>query len=72
MESMDEKRSGINHRAAHHQSADDPPEKNAVLMLLGDSEIREDQDDDEDVVDRERVLDDVAGEELECCLVTTP
>ncbi len=43
-----------------------------MLMLLGDSEIREDQDDDEDVVDRERVLDEVAGEELECCLVTTP
>jgi len=43
-----------------------------MLMLLGDSEIREDQDDDEDVVDREGVLDDISGEELECCLVTAP
>jgi len=43
-----------------------------MLVLLGDSEIREDQDDDEDVVDRERVLDEVAGEELECCPVTAP
>jgi len=72
MKSLDEKRSGGNHGPSHNQRANDPPEQNAMLMLLGNSEIREDQNDDEDVVDRERVLDEVSGEEFECCLVPTP
>lgn len=40
-----------------------------MLVFVGDPEIREDQDDDEDVVDGKRVLDDVAGDELECGLL---
>jgi hypothetical protein len=36
-----------------------------MLVFVGDPEIRKDQDDDEDVVDGKRVLDDVAGDELE-------
>jgi len=43
-----------------------------VLVLLRDPEIRKDQDDDEDVVDRERVLDQVARDELEGLLRTAP
>jgi hypothetical protein len=37
-----------------------------MLILQGDAEVREDQDEDKDVVNGERLLDHVAGEELKC------
>jgi hypothetical protein len=41
-----------------------------VLKPLRHLEVGEDQDEDEDVVDRQRLLDQVAGEELETGLGT--
>src|SRR3712207_8958282 len=43
----------------------DPPEQHAVLVLRGYREVGEDHGDDEDVVDRERLLDQVPGEVLD-------
>ena len=39
------------------QRAEDAVEKHAVLVLRRDAEVAEDQDEDEDVVDRQRLLD---------------
>src|SRR4051812_40341976 len=36
-----------------------------MLVLLGNLEIREDENEDEDVVHRERVLDEITGEKFE-------
>ena len=47
------------------QRPDDAVEENAVLVLQRDVEVAEDQHEDEDVVDRQRLLHDVAGQELE-------
>ena len=50
---------------AHDDRADDAPEQHAVLIDLRHRERREEDDEDEDVVDRQRLLDEVAGQELE-------
>jgi hypothetical protein len=42
-----------------------PQTEDAMLVLLRHLEVGEDQDEDEDVVDAERVLDQVAGKEFE-------
>ena len=47
-----------------HDGAEDPPEQHPVLVRRGDRKRREEQGEDEDVVDRERELDQVAGEVL--------
>ena len=49
-----------------------PPEQHAVLVFLGHAEVREDQCEDEDVVDRQALLDQVAGQVLASCLRTHP
>ena len=61
--SRDEHRADADEQAAHHQRAEDSVEQHAVLADLRNAEVLEDQNDDEDVVDAERFLDDVAGEE---------
>src|SRR5690606_24878794 len=65
VETLDEEGARADHGAAHDEGAEDPPEQHAVLVLLRDAEVPEDQDEDEDVVDAERLLDQVACEELE-------
>ena len=50
---------------AHDQCAHDSPHEHAVLVLPGHLEVGEDQDENEDVVDAERVLDQVTSEEIE-------
>ena len=62
---MDQPGAGADHRPAQHQRAEDAPEENAVLIALRHREVGEDQDEDEDVVDRQRLLDEVAGEKLQ-------
>ena len=56
---------GDDHRAAHHQRAENAPEQHAMLIAQRDAEEAEDQDEHEDVVDRERLFNQVAGEVLE-------
>jgi hypothetical protein len=50
---------------AEDERADDAVEQDAVLVLRRDGEVREHHHEDEDVVHRQRLLDHVAGEELE-------
>jgi len=62
VEPRDERRADADHHAAHHQRAEDAPEEHAMLVHRRHAEVREDQRDDEDVVDAEAFLDDVAGQ----------
>ena len=63
LEACEQRRAQPDEQAAHHQRAEDPPEQHPVLVLRRHGEVLEDQHDDEDVVDAERFLDQVAGEE---------
>ena len=58
-------RAGGDKSAAHHQRAQDAPEQHAVLIRRGNGEVREDEGDDEDVVHRQRLLHQVAGQEFQ-------
>src|SRR5512140_888979 len=71
-ESREEDRSDRDQRGPHDQRAENPPEEYAMLVLLRDLEIGEDDDEDEDVVDAQRLLDQVAGEEFESGLLSAP
>lgn len=68
LEVLDQRRAEQDQRAAHHERADDAPEQHPVLHRRGHLEMAEDQDENEDVVDRERPLDQIAGEEFEAFL----
>ena len=56
------------HGAAHEERADDSPHQHAMLILPAHLEVGKNENEDEDVVDAERIFDDVAGEEIERCL----
>jgi len=64
VEAGDQRRPGGDHGAAHHQRREDAPEEHPVLVDGRDAQRAEDDDEDEDVVHRERLLDDVAGQVL--------
>jgi len=48
-----------------HERARDADEQNALLQLARHREGAEQQEEDKEVVDRERLLDEIAGEELQ-------
>ena len=50
---------------AHDQRSDDAPEQHLVLVLTVHAEIREQQQEDEQVVDTEGFLDQVTREKLQ-------
>ena len=62
---LHERRTDGDERRAEDEGADDAVEQHPVLVERRDAEVGEHQDEHEDVVDGERLLDDVAGEELE-------
>jgi hypothetical protein len=72
MEALDETNAGENEGGAHQQSAENPPEKNAVLVLFGDGKIAEDYQEDEKIIDAERKFEYVAGDELDGNLPALP
>src|SRR5262249_38295987 len=69
VEGVEELAAGEDERRPEHERAEDAPGEHAVLALERHAKRREDHDEDEDVVDRERLLDEVAGGELERRLV---
>jgi hypothetical protein len=64
-EPLDQRGAAQDHPGPQHDGGQDPPEEDPVLVDGGDGEGVEEQDEDEEVVDRERLLDQVAGEELD-------
>ena len=64
VERVEQRRAGGDEDRAEHDGAHDAPEQDAVLVLLGHGEVPEQHREQEDVVHRERLLDEVAGEVL--------
>src|SRR3546814_9077105 len=61
----DQRRANADHQPTQHDDAHDAPEKHPVLIETRNGKGREDQRDDKDVVERQRLFDEVAGEEFE-------
>jgi hypothetical protein len=64
VEAFDERGAECDHRHAHDERAHHAPEEYPVLVLRRHLEVAEDEQEDEEVIDRERQLDDVAGQKL--------
>src|SRR5262249_47292055 len=62
---LQQRNASNNEDGAHHECAKNPPEEDFMLVASWHLEVREDQDEDKDVVDAKRLLDQVAGEEFE-------
>ena len=65
VEAVDQPDAGKDEDRAHDERAQYPPEEHGVLVVLGNFEIAKDQQENEQVIDGERFLDEVSGEELE-------
>ena len=61
MELLEQRGAGQDRRAAQDQRRDDPPEQQPRALPLGDPEVGEQQQEDDEVVERERALDQVDG-----------
>ena len=71
-EVLDERHAGEDEDGAHHEGAEDAPEQHAELVLARHGEEREDHRPDEDVVDRQALLDQEAGVVLAAGLAALP
>ena len=60
-EFFDQQDAEPDHQSTQDEGAEDPPEEHPVLLGERHPEIAEHHRDDEDVVDRKRILDHVAG-----------
>src|SRR5688572_5016319 len=68
VKTLDQRRADKNHRQTHNQRAHHAPKQHAMLKSRRYFEIREDQQEDEKVINRERQFDQVAGEKLKTAL----
>src|SRR6266480_1747218 len=71
IETIDQLDTEPNHLAAHDQPTENPPHQSAMLSHRRDAEVGEDQNENENIINAERVLDDVAGQEFERFVRTT-
>ena len=62
LKALDEREPGANRQPPEHEGARDAKQQHATLILGGNVELREDHDEDEDVVDRQRLLEQVRRE----------
>jgi hypothetical protein len=62
LKAFDEREPGADHQRPEDESAYDAKQKHATLILGGNVELGEDDDEDEDVVDRQRLLEKVRRE----------
>ena len=72
MEGVEERGADEDEDRAQHDRADNPPEQGAPLESRRDAEVREDEREDEEVVDRQRLLDQEAREVFACWLASLP
>ena len=61
---LDQCNAGKNEGGTHKQRPDDSPEKDLVLVLSRDTKEGEDHQEDEEIVDAQRLLDQITGQEL--------
>src|SRR5512139_1892842 len=64
-ETVNQGRADPDDRATHDEGTEDSPEEHTMLRGRRYAKHREDQDEYEEIVDAQRILDDVTGEELE-------
>ena len=69
MKTVDQLRARQNHRHAHYQRAQHAPIQNAMLVFRRNFEVGKDQEKKKQVINRQRQLDEIAGNELESLLV---
>src|SRR5258707_144884 len=62
LNAFDEREPGANRQRPEHERACDAEQQHATLILGGNVKLREDDDEDEDVVDRQRLLEQVRRE----------
>ena len=60
LEALHQLDAGEDEQQPHHDRAEDPPEENPILVHQGNREEAEDDHEDEDIVHRERFLDQIA------------
>ncbi len=72
MEARDERDPEADHGCPHDERAQDAPDQNPVLVLGRHPEVGKDEPENENIIDAERVLDQVAGEEVERLLGPLP
>ena len=66
VESFDQPDAGDDEYGAHRQCSENAPFEDLRLVMPSDMEVGKDHDEDEEVVDGERLFDDVAGQEFQC------
>ena len=69
---LDQLRPEEHEREPHDHGAEDAPEEHAILVLQRHTEVREDHREHENVVHRQRPLDEVAGQKLDRRLAAEP
>ncbi len=62
MHAFDERKPGENRQRPEHEGAGDAKQQHATLIPGGNVKLSEDDDEDEDVVDRQRLLEQVRRE----------
>ena len=72
MKALDEANPGEDEAPAHHQRSKNSPKQHAVLVLLGHGEVAQDYEEDEKIVDAERELQYVTGDEFDRDLASLP
>src|SRR4051794_37285001 len=72
METPDQRDPEPDHDRAHHDRSENSPDQDPVLVLRRHPEIGEDEDEDKDVVDAQRILDEVPGEEIDPLIGSLP
>ena len=65
---FDQRRAQAYHGPAHDQRPQYPPKENAMLVFGGNSEVRENKNEDEDIVYAQRFLNEISGEKLQAHL----
>ena len=68
MKTRDQGDAEPNHDPAHYQRAKDAPDEDAMLRDGRNAEVGEDQNKNENVIDAERVFDEITGKKIERCV----
>src|SRR5205814_5445547 len=68
VKARNERNAQPDHDSAHDEGAENSPDQDAMLRFSGNAEVGEDKDKNKNVIDAERILDDVAGQKIEPCV----
>src|ERR1700741_3118077 len=72
MEPMDELHSRANEDSAQNECTEDSPKEHTVLQFVRNSEVIEDHEEDEEIINAQRQLDDITSDEFQAGLASLP